>query len=172
MCLWWWCALSSGSHYLWLENQAAQNLWPRRLLLITCKAMLRDRYYSRPSSRLYGHFRCTIMSFPSFPKWKAIRIDVMRIWRRYVDLAVVNFLVTFKFELWLGYYVDLLETRYYNSLFLRQKVRMVTSTLSRNSMNCSAILVNHSLYDHNQFYTLRVVHSTSVLCFGIGGDIQ
>ena len=135
MCLWWWCALSSGSHYLWLENQAAQNLWLRPLLLITCKAMLQDRNYSRPSSRLYDHFRYTIMLFSSFPKWRAIRIDVMGIRKRFVYLAVVDVLVTFNFELWLSwswlsYYVDLIKTRYYNNFFPHQKVRMENSILS------------------------------------------
>ena len=115
---------------MWLENQAAQNLWLRRLLLIICKAMLQDRNYSRPSSRLYGHFRYIIMSYSSFPKVRAIRIDVKGIRRRYVDLAVVDILVTFKFELWPGYYLDLVKTRYYNSFFPHQKVRIETSILS------------------------------------------
>ena len=43
------------------------------------------------------------MSYSSFPKGRAIRIDVMGIRRRYFDLAVVDILVTFMFELWLGY---------------------------------------------------------------------
>ena len=92
--------------------------------------MLQDRHYSRPSSRFYGHFRYTVMLFSSFPVWRAIRINVMGIRRRYVNLTVVNVLVSFKFELWLGYHVNLVKTHYYNSFFLHQKVRMVTSILS------------------------------------------
>ena len=122
--------MSSGFHCLWLENRAAQNLWLRMLLLITCKVMLQDRHYSRPSSRFYGHFRYTVMLFSSFPVWRAIRINVIGIRRRYVNLTVVNVLVSFKFELWLGYHVNLVKTHYYNSFFLHQKVRMVTSILS------------------------------------------
>ena len=53
----------------------------------------------------------------------------MGIRRRYVDLAVVDILVTFMFELWRGDYVDLVKTRYYNS-FPHQKVRMETNILS------------------------------------------
>ena len=53
----------------------------------------------------------------------------MGIRRRYFYLAVVDVLVTFNFELRPGYYVDLVKTRYYNSFFLIQKVRMVTSIL-------------------------------------------
>ena len=53
----------------------------------------------------------------------------MGIRRRYFYLAVVDVLVTFNFELRPGYYVDLVKTRYYNSFFLLQKVRMVTSIL-------------------------------------------
>ena len=48
----------------------------------------------------------------------------------YVDLVVVDILVTFMLELWLGYYVDLVKTRYYNSFFPHQKVRMETNILS------------------------------------------
>ena len=70
------------------------------------------------------------MLFSSFLKWRAVRIDVMGIRRRYVDLGVVDVLVTFNFELWLGCYVDLVKTRYYNSFFPHQKVRMVISILS------------------------------------------
>ena len=62
------------------------------------------------------------MSYSSFPKGRAIRIDVKGIRRRYVDLAVVDILVTFKFELWPGYYLDL--------VFPHQKVRIETSILS------------------------------------------
>ena len=64
------------------------------------------------------------MSYSSFPKGRAIRIDVMGIRTGYVDLAVVDILVTFMLELWLGYYVDLVKTRYYNSFFPHQKVRI------------------------------------------------
>ena len=73
--------------------------------------MLQDRNYSRPSSRLYDHLRYNIMSYSSFHKGRAIRIDVMGIRRRYVDLAVVDILVTFMFELLRGDYVDLVKTR-------------------------------------------------------------
>ena len=64
------------------------------------------------------------MSYSSFPKGRAIRIDVMGIRTGYVDLAVVDILVTFMLELWLGYYVDLVKTRYCNSFFPHQKVRI------------------------------------------------
>ena len=53
-----------------------------------------------------------------------MRIDVMGIRTGYVDLVVVDILVTFMLELWLGYYVDLVKTRYYNSFFPHQKVRI------------------------------------------------
>ena len=43
---------------------------------------------------------------------------------------VVNVLVTFPFELWLGYYVDLVKTSYYNSFFMYQILRMVTIIFS------------------------------------------
>ena len=70
------------------------------------------------------------MSYSSFHKGRAIRIDVKGIRRRYVDLAVVDILVTFMFEPLRGDYVDLVKTRYYNSFFPHQKVRMETNILS------------------------------------------
>ena len=54
----------------------------------------------------------------------------MGIRKRFVYLAVVDVLVTFNFELWLSYDVDLIKTRYYNNFFPHQKVRMETSILS------------------------------------------
>ena len=93
-------------------------------------------------SQLFKTFKQVIWPFQihynvisSFPKWRAIRIDVMGIRKRFVYLAVVDVLVTFNFELWLSwswlsYYVDLIKTRYYNNFFPHQKVRMENSILS------------------------------------------
>ena len=172
MCLWWWCVLNSGSRYSWLENQAAQNLWPGRLLLITCKAVLQDLYYSRPSSRLYGHFRYPVMSFSSFPRWRAIRIDV-GIRRRYI--LILRLLMS-----WLH------SSSSFGWVIMLTWSRQVTITASLCTkyyewwpsyfhgkyLNGLGILVNHSLFGHHRFYALRVAHSTSALRFRVGRTVK
>ena len=75
----------------------------------------------------------------------------MGIRRRYVNLTVVNVLVSFKFELWLGYHVNLVKTHYYNSFFLHQKVRMVTSILSWKIVESLGDISKSSPFGHQRF---------------------
>ena len=46
---------------------------------------------------------------------------------------------------------------------------MVTSILSGKLVGLFRVLVNHLLFSHYRLYTLRVIQSTSSLCYRIGG---